>query len=148
MMKRALIASFVLLAVAGCGASEEPAEQAAAEQAPLIEVEAPEPIPEPEPKTVASDTDWEAKAHNKEIEVIQVIIVVCDDISRSDFVTSDSVSKIEDITQRQWTGKDLVDDLFLSLLNLLGYLHFALPAEKGDVPHFPEVRPNGVSGLA
>lgn len=42
----------------------------------LIQVDEPEPLDVPEPKTVASDTDWEARVYNKEIEVIQVINII------------------------------------------------------------------------
>ena len=41
-----------------------------------LNVTAPDPIPVPDPVTPSSDTDWEAKVHNKEIEVIQVINIL------------------------------------------------------------------------
>ena len=76
-MKKTLIVGLVALLVAGCGGrSEEPADQIQAEPAALLTVDAPEPIPIPERQTVASDTDWAAKAHNKEIEVIEVINII------------------------------------------------------------------------
>ena len=76
-MKRILVVGLAMLALAGCsGGTEETTYQDAAEPASLITVAAPEPVPVPEPKTVSSDTDWEAKAHNKEIEVLQVINII------------------------------------------------------------------------
>jgi hypothetical protein len=54
-------------------AEDAPAAEA---QAPLLNVQAPEPLEIPAAREVTSDTDWEAKAHNKEIEVLQVINVI------------------------------------------------------------------------
>jgi len=80
-MKRMFTTVFMvgvtMLLLGGCsGESEEPAAQAAAAQPVYITVEAPEPIPIPAPQTVTSDSDWAAKAHNKEIEVIEVINII------------------------------------------------------------------------
>ena len=80
-MKRLLTTVFMvgvtMLLLGGCsGESDEPGTQAAAEQPAYITVEAPEPIPVPAPQTVTSDSDWAAKAHNKEIEVIEVINII------------------------------------------------------------------------
>jgi len=64
--------------MAGC-AGEGTADYAAsepAEQPALIQVEAPAPIEVPERREVTSDTDWEVKAHNKEIEIIEVLNVI------------------------------------------------------------------------
>ncbi len=73
----ALMAGLTMLLLGGCsGESEEPAAQATAEQPALITVAAPEPIPVPARQTVSSDSDWAAKAHNKEIEVIEVINII------------------------------------------------------------------------
>ncbi len=36
----------------------------------------PEPQEVPEPKTPSSDEDWEAKVHNKNIEIIQVFNII------------------------------------------------------------------------
>jgi hypothetical protein len=67
----------------GCGGESSETEDAgsaagesAAAERVLIEVDEPEPLEVPEPKTVASETDWEAKVHNKEIEVIEVINII------------------------------------------------------------------------
>jgi hypothetical protein len=66
-----------MVLLAGCaggdGGGVEETQAAAETAAPLLQVEAPEPLEVPEPVEVASDTDWEAKAHNKEIEVIGTI---------------------------------------------------------------------------
>jgi len=61
----------------GCGGGAETAQQE--DQAPTgvqLQVTPPAPLGEPEPVEVSSDADWEAKAHNKEIEVIQVINII------------------------------------------------------------------------
>jgi len=64
----------------GCGGGGgDSAEYSEAPQAPervLIQVEAPEPLEVPEPVEVASDTDWESKSHNKNIEIIGVLNVI------------------------------------------------------------------------
>jgi hypothetical protein len=63
---------------AGCGGADGSSAggQAAESEAPLLSVEAPEPLEVPDPVAVSSESDWEAKVHNKEIEVIQVINVI------------------------------------------------------------------------
>ena len=75
-MKRILIVCAVAGLMVGCGGGQ-PAETggSAAEppKAALIKVEAPEPLEIPEAREVASDTDWEAKAHNKEREILEVL---------------------------------------------------------------------------
>jgi hypothetical protein len=65
-----------LLLACGGGGTGEYAEQPAAEEKPLLEVEAPAPLEVPPLQEPSSDEDWEAKAHNKEVEVIQVINVI------------------------------------------------------------------------
>ena len=64
--------------VLGCGGGDvaEFSDEAAAPQGVQLVFDAPEPVEEPQPREVNSDTDWEAKAHNKEIEVIQVINII------------------------------------------------------------------------
>ena len=42
----------------------------------LIKFEEPEPLEVPEPVAVASETDWESKVHNKDIEIIQVLNII------------------------------------------------------------------------
>ena len=63
----------------GCGGTADEAsyETEAAGPAPvLLEVEAPPALDVPEPKEVTGEDDWEAKAHNKNIEVVQVINII------------------------------------------------------------------------
>jgi hypothetical protein len=75
-MRSLLIGILTAGLVAGCGGSDSaPAGDTEAE-APLLTVEAPDPLPVPEPVAVSSDEDWEAKVHNKDIEVIQVINII------------------------------------------------------------------------
>jgi len=70
----ALLAAFLLF---GCGGDTgESTEGAEEPQGVQLNVEVPAPLEEPQPKEVSSDTDWEAKAHNKEIEVIQVLNII------------------------------------------------------------------------
>jgi hypothetical protein len=61
----------------GCGGEvSEYAEEERAEEAPLLTVEPPAPLEVPARQEATSDTDWPVKAHNKEIEVIEVINVI------------------------------------------------------------------------
>jgi len=78
-MKARWMILFVPALLIGCGGGGESGEYAQSEPAAeqvLLVVEAPDPIEVPARKEVASDEDWEAKAHNKEIEVIEVINVI------------------------------------------------------------------------
>jgi len=77
-MKKSSLLIFISVFVLGCGGAVEEAayESETVAAAPLLEVEAPEPLEVPEPREVTSDDDWEAKAHNKNIEVIGVINVI------------------------------------------------------------------------
>jgi hypothetical protein len=75
-MRSLLIGLLAAGLVIGCGGSEgAPAGEPEAE-APLLTVETPDPMPVPEPMEVSSDEDWEAKVHNKDIEVIQVLNII------------------------------------------------------------------------
>jgi hypothetical protein len=60
----------------GGGDSVEVVEQATAAEKPLLTVTPPDPLAVPEPREVTSESDWEARAHNKEIEVLQVINII------------------------------------------------------------------------
>jgi len=77
-MKRSLVILLIPAFLLGCGGGEsgEYTEPAAEAQPQYIVVAEVEPLDVPEPREVASDTDWEAKAHNKEIEVLQVINII------------------------------------------------------------------------
>lgn len=77
MKRRMAILGIALLAGCGGGGTAEYADAEPAEAAQvLIEVEAPPPLEVPERREVASDTDWEARTHNKEIEIIEVLNVI------------------------------------------------------------------------
>jgi hypothetical protein len=73
-----------VLAVAGLaigcgGGGGEPAGPTASASAPervLIQVDVPEPLVAPDPVEVSSENDWEAKSHNKDIEIIGVLNVI------------------------------------------------------------------------
>jgi hypothetical protein len=78
LMKKMAIIVFVSTFALGCGGSgdegaydAEPAVEAA-----LLEVEAPPALEVPEPREVTSDDDWEARVHNKNIEVLGVINII------------------------------------------------------------------------
>ncbi len=79
-MKRLLTVLCVAGLFFGCGGGGgDSAEYSAPADTPervLIQVEAPEPLEVPAPVEVASDTDWEAKSHNKDIEIIGVLNVI------------------------------------------------------------------------
>jgi len=79
-MNRVLMLLLLVTLVAGCGGQSgepaQPATQADAQPRSLIQVETPEPLEVPAPQEVSSDTDWAAKVHNKDIEIIQVLNVI------------------------------------------------------------------------
>ena len=78
-MKKIAILILVPGLLIGCGGtSDETAYEAdePAAEAVLLEVEAPPALEVPEPKEVTGEDDWEAKAHNKNIEVVQVINII------------------------------------------------------------------------
>jgi len=75
------IAMFILVPalLIGCGgASDENVYEAAepAAEPVLIEVEAPPAIEVPERVEVASDDDWAARVHNKNVEVLEVVNII------------------------------------------------------------------------
>ena len=63
----------------GCGDTGEGTAEYA-ESAPvqrtLVQVEEPEPLEIPPRKEVTSDTDWEARTHNKNVEIVEVLNVI------------------------------------------------------------------------
>jgi hypothetical protein len=79
-MKRLAILALLPAFLIGCAPAEEGGEEttAAAAAGPGIQLDVtpPEPLPVPEPKEVTSDDDWASRAHNKNIEVIQVMNVI------------------------------------------------------------------------
>jgi hypothetical protein len=78
-MKKIAILILVPGLLIGCGGTSDEtayeAEEPAAE-AVLLEVEAPPALEVPEPREVTGEDDWEAKAHNKNIEVLGVINII------------------------------------------------------------------------
>jgi len=64
-----LIPLFVVLILLFMGTGEIMAQY-------TVKYDDPEPAAVPEAKEVKSDTDWEAKVHNKEIEIIQVLNII------------------------------------------------------------------------
>lgn len=73
--------ALIILATAfgfGCGGAAEEAtyENDGPPAAPLLEVEAPAALEVPDPVEVTADDDWQAKAHNKNIEVVGVINII------------------------------------------------------------------------
>ena len=77
-MKRLLIVVCVAVLMVGCGGGEDSGytEPAPAPERVLIKADTPEPLEVPEPVEVTSDTDWQSKAHNKDIEIIGVLNVI------------------------------------------------------------------------
>jgi hypothetical protein len=78
-MKKIALLALIPGLLLGCGGAADEAsyETEASGPAPvLLEVEAPPALEVPEPRAVTADDDWEAKAHNKNIEVVQVINII------------------------------------------------------------------------
>jgi hypothetical protein len=77
-MKKLALIILATAFVIGCGGAAEEAtyENDAPPAAPLLEVEAPPAIEVPEPVEVTADDDWQARAHNKNIEVLGVINII------------------------------------------------------------------------
>ena len=77
-MKRLAILALLPAFLIGCGGpAEEGGDQAEAPKAGIqLDVTPPAALEVPEPKEVSSDTDWAATAHNKNIEVVQVINII------------------------------------------------------------------------
>ena len=78
-MKKIAILILVPGLLIGCGGTSDEnayeAEEPAAE-AVLLEVEAPPALEVPEPREMTGEDDWEARAHNKNIEVLGVINII------------------------------------------------------------------------
>ena len=71
-----ILASGLLL---GCGGATDEAvyeDEEATTEAVLLEFEAPAALEVPEPREVAAEDDWEARTHNKNIEVLGVINII------------------------------------------------------------------------
>jgi hypothetical protein len=73
-MKRLAILALLPAFLVACAPAEEGQQAADAPKSGIqLDVTPPEPLAVPEAREVASDTDWEAKAHNKNIEVVETI---------------------------------------------------------------------------
>ena len=78
-MKKIAILILVPGLLIGCGGTSDEAAYEAAEAADevvLLDVEAPPAIEVPARLEVASDDDWAARVHNKNIEVLEVINII------------------------------------------------------------------------
>jgi hypothetical protein len=76
---RVLVTVLCLAGLIGCAGGGDDAtssEPAAAPERALIQVEAPAPLEVPARIALSSDTDWEGKSHNKDIEIIEVLNVI------------------------------------------------------------------------
>ena len=78
-MKKLMLLVLASGLMLGCGGATDEAMYEAKEpstEAVLLEFEAPAALEVPEPREVTADDDWEARAHNKNIEVLSVINVI------------------------------------------------------------------------
>ncbi len=77
-MKRLIILVLLASVPIGCAPAEDGTEEAAAEPAAGIQLDVtpPKPLEVPERVELSSDSDWQGKAHNKNIEVIEVTNVI------------------------------------------------------------------------
>ncbi len=76
-MKRLAILALLPVFLIACAPAEEGQQVADGPKSGIqLDVTPPAPLEVPERKEVSSDTDWEAKVHNKNIEVIQVINIL------------------------------------------------------------------------
>jgi len=76
-MKKLLALCTIITIFIGCGGSgESDLVEAPAATGAQVKFEAPKPLEVPEPKEPTSDEDWQALAHNKDIEVIQVLNII------------------------------------------------------------------------
>jgi len=77
-MHRLVVPVVLAVLLMGCagGGGESQQQAAATKSAIQLNVTPPDPIPVPESRTVSSDADWEAKVHNKDIEIIEVLNIL------------------------------------------------------------------------
>ena len=75
---RVLLTVICVAGLLGCGGGGEAtsSESADAPERVLIKVDAPAALEIPARVVLTSDTDWEGKAHNKDIEIIEVLNVI------------------------------------------------------------------------
>ena len=76
-MKRLAILALLPAFLIGCAPAEDGGQEAAAAGPGIqLDVTPPEPMAVPERKEPASDEDWAAKVHNKNIEVVEVLNII------------------------------------------------------------------------
>ena len=77
-MKRLAILALLPAFLIACAPAEEGGQAAPEAAGPGIQLDVtpPDPIPELERKEVSGEEDWAAKAHNKNIEVVQVMNII------------------------------------------------------------------------
>lgn len=78
-MKKLMMLALVSGLLFGCGSGTDEAmyeDEAPSAEPVLLQFEAPPALEVPERREVTADDDWEAKVHNKNIEVIEVINVI------------------------------------------------------------------------
>ena len=77
-MKLTMLLIVALALVIGCSGGEEEYAEQPQESIPgiTLNVQAPDPIPVPDRETPSSDTDWEARVHNKDIEIIEILNII------------------------------------------------------------------------
>jgi hypothetical protein len=75
---KVLVTVICIAGLVGCAGGGEATgtESAAAPERALIQVDAPAALEMPARVVLTSDTDWEGKAHNKDIEIIEVLNVI------------------------------------------------------------------------
>src|SRR3989338_4865707 len=81
-------------------------------------------------------------------QVVQLVFSVLDDLTHANLMARKILSQLQDIAQCQGARKNLLNDPFFPLLDLLGDLHLALAAEERDGAHLPKVHPYGIACLA
>jgi hypothetical protein len=79
-MYRVLIVLTLVALALGCGGGAgEPVgavSRSEDQPRPVLVVDAPDPLEVPERRELVSDTDWEGKAHNKKVEIVEVLNVI------------------------------------------------------------------------
>ncbi len=73
-MKNLIALLVISLLILGCGGDQAPATSE--KSSVPVTYSAPAAMEVPEAKAVQSDTDWEARVHNKDIEIIQVLNIL------------------------------------------------------------------------
>ena len=96
-----VVAAFLAAACGGGG--EGGSAQGTAAAGPTVEFDQPEPLEVPAARTVASDTDWEARVHNKEIEVLQVINIINPVAAFITAAFEQYGPRFSEVLQEEWT---------------------------------------------